>query len=161
MRHIADDLQARLDTLIEPFLNPANYLRQCQAHRELSLEDRCSPYLYVCLVPERLAHFYRQLYRVGAWPISSQVKRNGIAAVADSLLQYKNYVPPRNSRCKCFANVNIKMIIQEIVHGVEREPRHLCLKCVKAGIVSREQGNCGAKEKSACKLGKSGDDTAM
>lgn len=84
--------------------------------------------------------------------------KQGLAIVAARLRKYANHSSSSNTSCSCFLSSDLEEKIGEAVDEIEREPRQLCLNCIKSGLISVREGNCKAGSRRECKLRKSPDD---
>lgn len=112
-------------------------------------------------------HYLKELSSLDLWPISKIIHQTDLAAVSSQLLRFKNHLldewGPTNANGELFKGrtwvsastycqspkKDLKSMLQKAADATSTKQRGLCLKCVKEGKVTRDDGNCRAETEAA------------
>ena len=93
-----------------------------------------------------IAHYFRQLQKLGLWPFSQGFTRNSVSKV---IRQMSQYTKCSHSGCYC-GQLRVSEEFEDGIESLDIKQRGLCLRCVKNGLLSSKDGNCTALIPTDC-----------
>lgn len=103
-----------------------------------------------CAQSAKIGHYFRELHRLGLWPLRPAFKKCTISNIMNTLAGYQNFQPSNVTRdCKCI-DVDFHEILQDTCKAAYSRQVGLCLVCAQNGIASFSAGNCFANKRSEC-----------
>ena len=88
-----------------------------------------------------------QVWRAEIWPISTLLSSD-LQEVLGKLKQFRHC--SGTSDCGC-ADLSYDLDIGYVISFLERELKGLCLKCVRKGRMTVDEGNCSQPKEHLCK----------
>ena len=108
-----------------------------------------------CELLSKAGHFFQELVRLGVWPLSRIVHQTNLSTMSNQLLHFRNYISDMPgtsddkdtdtnfSHRRCRNNrIDFKSKLEVAVEDAFQLQEGLCLRCVKQGKVTRDEGNC-------------------
>lgn len=99
-----------------------------------------------CYILSQAGHYFKQLRDLGIWPISKRIYQTSPSIIPAELANFQNYFEDEYGSFECGGGlIDLKQQFMKAVETATLEQRGLCLKCVKQGKVTKDEGNCWAK----------------
>lgn len=141
----------QMQTTIEDIISP-QLKAVCPKQQQHDVNH--TPYEYLL----RTDHYLKQLSGLGLWPISRMFHQTNLSDISSQLLEFRNYAVDdvnrntvfRSSSCHHFVTdcqsmqTDFRNILQTAANAVSTQQQGLCLKCIKSGKITKEDGNCRA-----------------
>ncbi|MCJ1464411.1 hypothetical protein MMC07_003024 [Pseudocyphellaria aurata] len=108
----------------------------------------------VCLRPKRVLNYFRELLRVGLWPITGSMRETTVKSTLAKFRQYENKQADIEmlggfAACDCI-RTDFSRELQSAATAMEKTFKGLCLRCVQNGKFSVRDGNCQARRREHC-----------
>lgn len=106
-----------------------------------------------CFKLAEAGHCLSELIRLGLWPMSRSLPNANLDDVPQVASDFKNYSRSlyRYAPTCALDNTDFKAMLGQMVADATEVLQGLCLKCVKQGKVTEEEGNCHAADVHLCK----------
>lgn len=106
-----------------------------------------------CFKLAEAGHCLSELIRLGLWPMSSSLPNANLDDLSQLAFDFKNYARShyRYSPACATDNTDFRAMLSQMVADATEVLQGLCLKCVKQGKVTEEEGNRDAADVHLCK----------